>query len=233
MPRILVIAALLVIAFMIDSPAGAQTSASHPATQPIAAPTMAPENIEAAIEMLNLPTAKKDAAMKIVQAHRQTMAEWMQAHGQEVREAKARLRQARSSNDAATIEAAGEAAGKLALQQAAIKAQSEKQLEQVLTKEQIQELHTLLAPRLKTTSGVQILQSSGQLGLTPEQNQAVEKVLAEMNQAVEDAKTPEAKDQALLDCIAKIKKLLTAEQQAKFQTLIGDTPAAESRPAGK
>jgi Spy/CpxP family protein refolding chaperone len=234
MSRTVVIVALVLAAVVaVFAPAArAQNPASASASQPAIVPAAAPASLEAAIEMMNVPADKKAAAVKIFQAHRQAMAEWNLAHGQEVRDARAKMAAARAKNDPAAIEAAGEALGKLAMQQQAIKADSEKQLQQVLTKEQIDELHRLIAPRLKKRPSIQLVQS-GQLNLTPEQNQAVEKILAEMKQASDDAKTPQAKDQALLDSIAKIMKVLTDEQRAKFQTLIGDQPTAESQPAGK
>jgi len=185
--------------------------------------------LERLVKELNLTEEQQVQVKQIWETHVQAMRNYHKEHGAELKELREKMRAARESGDKDEMKKLAEEMKELGKERVGLAQNLEKQLADVLTKEQLAKAKQILRRgrpgRPGGRPGARLLGALRFVDLTDEQKAQVRKILADAKAKAKDAKAPEAKGEIMKAAVEKIRTdVLTEAQRKKLAELAEKGP---------
>lgn len=169
-------------------------------------------------EELNLTPEQKAKVQQIFQTHRQAVQNWQKENGTKLQELHQTLRQAMKDGDKDTAKATHQEIQKIMESRKALQENLIKQLQEVLTPEQVEKVKLMLRAMMNRPVP-QLMAALAALNLTEEQKAAVKEITQQAMEKARDAQ-PEERQAIMREAFEKISKdVLTAEQRERLERM--------------
>jgi len=177
------------------------------------------------IKDLGLTGETEARVRQIFETHRQAMDNWRKEHGQELDNARTKLREAEQKGDQDATRQAREQVETLMKSRAALRGDLLKQLGEVLTPEQVEKVKAALDAMAGPGLGGFFQRMLEDLNLTADQKAKVEAIMKEARESAAKLDDPVAKAKLIKDATDKIKAEVLTDEQRKLleQKLQGAT----------
>ncbi|HUU23068.1 MAG TPA: Spy/CpxP family protein refolding chaperone [Phycisphaerae bacterium] len=190
--------------------------------------------LERLVKELNLTEEQQVQVKQIWQTHAQAMQNFRKEHGEELKTLREKRKVAKESGNKEALKPLAEQMKTLNEARMELGKNLEKQLTDVLTKEQLAKAKKILRQGRpggdREMPGVNLLRVLPTLGLDDKQKAQVKKILADAKAKAKDAETPEAKAEIRKAALDKIRTEVLTDAQRKKLAELAEKGPTDRRP---